>query len=415
MSSAVINKGGGFIQGIVLARLLGAESLGEWGMLQSVLALGVTLAVFGLSTTATKYTASLVRSHNDDLSVVLGGHVILTMVFGATLVISGIVLSDVIAASLLSAPQLVFALKVFSVVVLLNAIVSVLSGILAGLEHFRFLTIVESFSSVMGVSLVLSLAAVMHFDGAVLGFMLGRFITMLAVAFLVVRLLRRYGLRIEYKRSIRSIPAILKPALPVVWMGILAVPGQFLVLLALANQDNGYSQVGGFYAANQWRTIAVFLPHQILVAFLPIMASLAADHLDDALSLHRRMLWFVFFVALIVCLSMVVFPGLMLKPYGADFAGFELTLVILVVKAFFESLASVSRRTILALDGSWLLAIPEVASLLFVVTVGLPFLIPSYQAEGAASTLLIAQLVQFFLLMAIFRVLVARRTTKSAL
>lgn len=402
--NAVLIKGSALIQGILLARLLGAESFGEWGILNTTLAIVSAITIFGLNSSVAKFTAALVANGSDDLGPILSSHLIIAFLVGIVTCVLVLLFAPLLANELFNVPRLALPIRLISVIALLQAIVGVFNGILMGYERFKVMAKVDGICSVVGACLVVILAIPFGLLGALFGLLASRLLMLTLGARFVGIILQEKNVKLAIRYDARIVRSVLGLAFPLLLSGLVALPAQWIALLALAQQAGGYAEVGGFYAANQWRTFVVFLPHQLMVAFIPVLSSVFQDSIQQANRVNRMMFWLVFAVAAIISLPLLMFSSQVMELYGEGFELFYLALIIMVIKGFFESISAVFKKSLISMGRGWLLLMPEITSLLCVLTIGVPFLIPEYLAAGAALTFLLAQVLQFLTLYGAYRV-----------
>ena len=87
LTSSLITRVVGIIQGVLLARTLGVAAFGEWGIVLSTLALLGLFTLNGLSITASKYTAEYRQKARERLGKLLGLLILLACGVGVLLAV----------------------------------------------------------------------------------------------------------------------------------------------------------------------------------------------------------------------------------------------------------------------------------------------------------------------------------------
>jgi O-antigen/teichoic acid export membrane protein len=122
----------------------------------------------------------------------------------------------------------------------------------------------------------------------------------------------------------------------------------------LANQPNGYGELGVFNAASQWRTAIAFIP---TVLCQPLLATLS--HLTGVreFASFRRVLRANLLVNMTVCAAMAAIVILasqrIMKAYGDDFAAGRNVLILLVLSSVVSSTSNVIGQAIASLSRMW--------------------------------------------------------------
>ena len=172
-----------------------------------------------------------------------------------------------------------------------------------------------------------------------------------------------------------SLPALLSSSLvgPVTWF----------CSAMLVNQPHGYTEMGVFNAANQWRATILFVPAAVGAIVLPILSNLQGT---NERSRYRKVLWFNILlnggVALAIALPVSLLSGTIMNLYGAGFKSGSGALVLLSLATVLsvpssvvgQAIASAGRmRPALALNALWA-----------VVMIGASFWLTPYGARGLA-------------------------------
>ena len=130
-------KGLALAAGIVVARFLGKEMYGEYGMIRNTLVSIAVFSTFGLGFTATKYVSENKINNAENTSAIL------YYARNITLVVSGIMATGLflgakfVAVQILESPHLTIPLRVTSVWIVFNAVTTTQIGVLAGFGSFK--------------------------------------------------------------------------------------------------------------------------------------------------------------------------------------------------------------------------------------------------------------------------------------
>jgi O-antigen/teichoic acid export membrane protein len=402
----------GLATGVVLARLMGREGYGEVGVIVSTFALFTQIGTLSLGATATRYSAQLRIGDPESTGRFLGGILLLSSLASTLLAILIVLFAPQVALTL-NRPGLVGALRLSGVVMFLQGIDSIQMGILSGYEAFRTL------ARVMLVRAFVNLATSVL--GAYLYGLLGVVGAMILTNLVTVTLHRRAlnaifaqtGVSIRYALD----AAILKPlwefSFPVFLSGTLTMLSLWGVNALLVNQPEGYSQMGLFNAANQWRALGIFIPAVFTPAVLSIQSSLYASR--NRASYHRSVTGNLFVqsaIAALVAFVLAVLAPYLMRLYGSQFHDAANVLVLLALGWFLLTpnsilwIAAISRH-----DVWWGLLFNAIGiAFLFVFA----SLFVGSGARGIALAYLYAQLIQLGLQGVHYYVTKGRDTAESA-
>lgn len=342
------------LAGIVTARLLGKTAYGELGLLVSTIdALGV-LAGLSLSVTLTKHLAETAAT-----SPVRAGNILrMTRVFTAAsgLAISAAVFffSEQLAGRTFGAPNLAGTIKLCSPLVFLGAIYGLQNGALSGLEAFRRIAFINVAKAVWHLPLMLAGAYFFALNGAVAAMLISSAAGCLLGWFELKRETERLGIRAGDGPLISDPRMLLDFSLPSFLASLLYAPAIWIAGLMLAVSSGGYAALGVFSAANQWRSLMLFLPDMLSRAVMPVFASLlSSGNKTEARSLFIKLSLAVAVIAIPLALLVIVLSKIIMGLYGPQFSGGETALVLVTIAALLLALESPVGNIIAAAGKMW--------------------------------------------------------------
>jgi O-antigen/teichoic acid export membrane protein len=405
--SSVVVKTASLVQAIALARVLGIAGFGEWGILLStVVTIGV-VASFGAGLVATKYVAELKLSNTHRLGRILGVLVSLSSVLGLICLAVLALFLQPLATLILAAPQLAGSLMLVGVVVCFNALSNVFEGVLSGFERFGDIAVINTGAALVGTPMTVTLAISYGVTGALSGLIVTSLLTLMAFLGRSLILLRKFNIHISASATSMDWQAVWTISLPTTLAALSIVPLYSVAYAALAHQTGGFNELGGFNAANQWRTIVIFLPTQLLAPFVPAMAGLSTTRSMERSYLKSRVLILVTVVSLAVAVPFLLASPWLMRLYGQGFEGYSLVMALLVFKGVFESMNLVLHASMVAVGRAWYLLVSN-GIFCAITLAGIMWLIPVLRAVGLAATLLFAQAVHFFVQQALCNVVLRR-------
>jgi len=262
----------GIVSSVVIARLLGREGFGQFGIIQSTVLLFGTFAGFGLGLTATKYVAEYRRKDPVKAGRILGLSALVALGSGAifaTLMAAG---APWLAATTLAAPHLADGLRIGAVIILFTALNGSQTGALVGLEAFKLTAQLNLLTGLASLPLVVGGVVLFGLEGALWGLALSAFVTWSLFHWGLRRELRRADIPFTLKGSFQEGRVLWAFALPAVISGLLAAPVNWACHALLVNQPEGYAAMGIVNAANQWFYAMLFLPGVLARASIPVLS-----------------------------------------------------------------------------------------------------------------------------------------------
>ena len=337
---------------IGVARLLGGESFGELGMVRSTVEMFAVFASFRLGSTATKYVAEF-RSHSPRRAGVILQLTLLIAFF--TCLATSLVCffsSHSLSVTVLNRAGMSSSMAIGSVFLFVYIYGMVMEFALAGFEAFRAIAFVNILRGVLACVVILPLAWQWGVDGVLVGLTFNAFVVL--VIFFVC-------IRAEQKRC--NVPALVSFqemraessilfhfALPGVLSGIILAASLWFGRVLLVNLEDGYQQLGVFSAANQWRTIILFLPAIIGRVLLPVLSETYGNQsADDFSRLAGKNIFTIWAMALPLTIIMIGCSDLLALFFGNEFTGLERVLPLLLASVFFYAVSATVSQV---LDGA---------------------------------------------------------------
>jgi O-antigen/teichoic acid export membrane protein len=345
MTGAVVGKTIGLVTSVILARLLGQEKLGEYGMVFSTIAMFQTFAGFGLGVTATRYVAQFRKEQPERAAGVVRLSLNASVLTGAFFAILLFALAPLIAAKTLAAPHLAGLVRISSVVLFLVAVDGAQTGILAGLESFRAVAFINVLYGALNLIVMVCGALAAGLLGAVIALCVSQFIKFVLNRAVLRRETQRAGLTGVSCRAAELVPILWAFSLPALLSGLLVDPVGWASNTILVNQPEGYSEMGILGAASSWYAAITFVPSSLAALALPVLSDLLGRGKTEQFSKVLKLKVLLFGA---LALAAAVPIALLSKPimglYGESFVSgshvLEMTAVSAVMVAILAPLSS---------------------------------------------------------------------------
>ncbi len=337
-----ISRGMMLLASILVARFLGKFGYGEFGMIRSTVGMLGILAGFGMGLTATKFLAELKESDPVRAGRIVG------LTWNCALISSGliclimVIFAGPIAEHTLNNKSLAAALRVGTLLLLIGALNGVQTGALAGFEAFKGIAKVNF---IVGIASFPILTAGAYLGG-VMGALIGLAINLALHWFLNHLLLKKefakHNITPVYSGWREERNVLWKYSVPAVVSGMMVAPILWLGKSVLANQPEGYGELGVFTLAETWRTLIIVGCGMIGRASFPVMAQLYGEGKHSA---FKKALFAQLIInATIVCsFTMVVILSAhwIEKAYGDDFKNSATVIIIVLLSAIPMQLTAV--------------------------------------------------------------------------
>jgi len=338
---------------VVIARLLGPSSFGVFGLATSMAVTLSLIAGLGLGDASYKYVAEYYRADN-----VRGARMGSVIVWSTTTLSAALFLALWLLRSFWV--HKVFPSSVPSMVIGLclclawtNLLFAVLTGLFAGLQHFRDFTILSFLQAVAVAGLVL----VLGFDGTVGALLAYVVASALSIGWGLAKLFRTDRALLSWPGldSFRELKQMLHFSAPL-WIGSFALsPVITFTFILLARQPGGDSQLGLFNTANGLRMLIAILPSVIATVITPALIQEGGvkgdkDAFRSLLGKSFSAMALATIPLLIICLF---FSDLLLLIYGKAYAGASRLFIPLVAAAAVGAVGAPLITVMMAKNKTW--------------------------------------------------------------
>jgi O-antigen/teichoic acid export membrane protein len=345
VSGNVLTKGLAFISAIIVARFLGKDFYGEYGLLRNIVINIGMLSTFGLGYTATKFIAE-----TTDLKKRL---LIIRTSLGISVTISTVIalilflFSETIAVDYLELPHLSIYLKVVAGWLILNAITLTQTGILAGLGAFKLMAKYNLYIGLATFLLTLIGVYWYGFSGAIAALVASQILNTLLFAYLI----HRYSGKGKTKHAFDLYKEMVFFSTPLALQEIVySISGILTYIIILRCSNRG--QLGVFNAAMQWSGIILFIPSILRNVMLKHFSAHNND-LESLKHIVKRSLLLNFMLTTIPVMFLLFCFPLISSLYGKSFTGLFLPVLFLLIGTIFMSLNTVYNQFYMSVNRNW--------------------------------------------------------------
>ena len=341
---SVLGKGLSLIAGIVVARFLGRDVYGEYGLIKSTLLNISVFSTLGLGYTGTRYISKVYSEHKDEVRHIIRIIYGITCISSAFMAIALLLFSKQIAI-IVKAPEMAYALRITSVIIILNAVNTSQVGMLSGLKQFRRIAINNTYAGL----LTFITSSVFTYIWGLSGALLSLFVSMLFNAAINNYSIRHFCKQLEDRgASSYSIKEIVSFSIPVALQeslySIVAWLGAYLII-TYAN----YGELGINSAAMQWSAIILFIPGVFKNVLLSYFSSST-----DTTSLRKRMILINFVATFFPWLLIVLFSRFITGFYGTTYTNLSSVLCVSCMTPIFSSISGVIIYEFISCGRTWL-------------------------------------------------------------
>ncbi|WP_163929940.1 oligosaccharide flippase family protein [Paraferrimonas sp. SM1919] len=400
MAGAIISRGLMLCSMIIVARLLGSASYGELGMIQSTVSMIGVIAGFGLGLMATKYIAQFRQKDLQKTGRVIAIARLISLASGTLMALSLFVLSPWLASNSLNAPHLELCLKIGSLIVFFNALNSVQTGTLAGLESFKAIAIVNFVVGVLSFPILTLGVYYNGLTGVVWGLAINLIINWI-LNFIVLRgELIRNGVIVVYEGLKKELTTITNFAFPALLGTLMIGPANWLSRAILANQVDGYSELGLLTAALVFQALILFVGSTLSAPLLSILSKEAENATKKLKVMNMVISWSI---GVFVAIPLLCFPEVIYFIFGNEYAtnNFKVTFSLVVYSTIIIMYKEGLSRALVTNNLLWWGFLDNLLWAISVVSFS--YLLVDFGAPGLSASLLISYIIITLLLLPVYK------------
>jgi O-antigen/teichoic acid export membrane protein len=281
MAGAVISRGLMLAAWVCVARMLGKTGYGELGMIQSTVGMFFVFAGFGLGLTATKHIAEFRSSDPARAGRIISLSWLVAMVTGGLMALGLFIFAPWLAEHTINAPHLSGVLRIGGLILFINALNGAQTGALSGFEAFKTIAHVNLFVGLISFPILVGGAYLGGLTGAVWALAINLGVNWLLNHIALRKEARRYAVPLSFVNCTSDLPVLWKFSLPAVLAGVMVGPVRWACGALLANQPDGYGEIGIFSAALVFQNMLLFASGMINAPLLSMVSNAGANISDN--------------------------------------------------------------------------------------------------------------------------------------
>lgn len=400
---SAVSKAAAMVVGIIIARLLGVEAFGEYGMVKSTLFYIAVFSTFGLGSTSTRYMALCPQDDYQAVVKIIRNSITITLMTSSVMAVLLFIFAGVITTE----PHLVAILRYTALIVVFNAINTTQIGLLSGLKLFKAIATNNALSGLATFIMGPLLTLYWGLNGAVLSLFTATVFQCILNHIAISKYLRSIaGKAAEQSQESEhtSLSSLFLFSLPIALQECVYASASWIRVMMVTTLAS-YSQLGLYTATNQCHLIIIFIPGVLRSVILSHLSSTMGDAKQHSKTL-TTMLKTNLICTLIPAVGIAVLSPVIETIYGESFAGLVPVLIVTAVVSIFESISDTYVQEFITHGKNWIVLCGYVIRNYGSLLIALPLLL-NYGAEHGAfmaySAILITQIVYCLMLHLIYR------------
>jgi O-antigen/teichoic acid export membrane protein len=397
---SVIGNGFGkvftFIAMILVARILGKEAFGEFGLARSTASMFVAFSSFGMGLTATKYIAELLHTDKERTGRIIGLTYVLTFFTSLLVAVVFYLSSPWLCETQLGKPELINVIRWGAILLFLMTFMGTQIAVMTGFQDFRGLAIATIIAGILSLPIYVGGAYWLGILGSVVAAILCIVLNIATNSFFIYKNTKKYKIRYEFYDGYKELSVLWNSNLPIVICSILYAGMIWLVQMMLRLQPNGATELGEFYAAQNIQMAIFFLPSLLSTVFFPNLCEVSGTSQNDRYwAVVKKGLGLQTVVSLILALPVILFHNFLMKLYGNEFIDNGLILVAFSVWGILNILCGAVWQVMVNQKKVWICAFITFFELNISLFLAYYLIQNYYGGNGAITALIIGRIVNF--------------------
>jgi O-antigen/teichoic acid export membrane protein len=344
-----------FIAMVLVARILGKEAFGEFGLVRSTATMFVAVSSFGMGLTATKYIAELLHTDKERTGRIIGLTYVFTFFTSLLVAIMFYLISPWICETQLNKPELTNVMQLGAVLLFLMTFMGTQVAVMTGFQDFRGL----AFAALIGGLTMLPIYVVGTYYWGICGSVIGAILVTSLNIFInicfIYQNINKYQICYDFINIHKEWHVLGQSNIPLVLANIIYSSMFWICQLMLAGQTNGSAELGIYYVAMNFQMIMFFLPQQLQPVFFPILSELNGKNYHSQYWKVVRKYWFsTISITLITIIPFILMPELFMGIFGIEFTDNWLVLIITGSGVLINSVTSISCHILISRGQNWL-------------------------------------------------------------
>ena len=335
------------LSGILIARFLGKDLYGEYGVVKTNMFYMAGFSTFGLVYSSTRYIAKYINKNNEKIIGIVKSATKITFVFSFIIALV-LFLSAEQLENFLEIPDIASIFRSLSIIIILKAIASTGNGILAGLGEFERLAKSNALSGITMFILCIPLTYYWGLYGALSSLAFSQFVNLVINYWYIHKICNRFP---AYYINENDTKSLLKFSFPIALQEISYAICNWAGILLLTKLST-LSEVGLYTATAQWNAVITIIPG--------MLANVVLSHLSGSEGKQQQQLVYRVLAIYLVCtgipfIFVYVLSDVIVSFYGSEFLAMKEVLRLNMFITIPACCSEVFKAELIALGKTWIL------------------------------------------------------------
>ena len=336
------------ISGIVIARFLGKDLYGDYGLVKSTMFYVASFATFGLGLTSTKYISQCVSTSDKCARGIVKDSISITLLFSGFIALLLIFFAKPISLYV-GDEKLIQPFRYLSIIIMCRALTTTQIGLLAGFKKFEKIARNSVYSGLFLFCLCIPFTYFFSLDGALMSLLLSQIFNSIINHITIKKLLNTLPSEMYYSRK----KELIKFSFPIALQESSYTICNWAAIIFLTKFSSS-GELGLYTAAAQWNAIITMIPGLLGNVILSYLASSVLTDFNHSKTLKKMIS--INFITTFIPFSIIFFlADIIASSYGKTFCELPNVLRVLAFSTIFETCSSVFKSEFLAINKTWTL------------------------------------------------------------
>lgn len=335
------------LSGIFIAKFLGKDLYGEYGIVKSTMFLIALFATFGLGDTSTKFVAEFIQKDIKQVGSIIKASYRIAISFSLFMCLCLLLFADSLA-EFVKVPHMSMAFRLLGVIIVFRALNTVGAGLLGGFKEYKELGRNNILSGLFMFVCSIPLTLLFGLRGALASLLFSQVILSFLNTFEVRKryLLIPKSSNLSYDRQLFlfSFPFALNE-----FIYTTSAWGSTLLL----TRYSSVGELGIFSACTQWESIILFMPSLLGNVILSYLSTTADTNKERHSLILQRMLFVNLLCTSIPLLVVLFFSSSITSFYGETFITMKPVLVVTILSTIFACMSRVFLANLTSEGKNW--------------------------------------------------------------
>ncbi len=338
------------LSGIIIARFLGKDLYGEYGLVKTTMFQIAAFSTLGLGYTSTKFIAEYRSKNEKFLLSIAKASIRITFYTSITLAIIFLIGAEPLA-QYINEPTMAMPFRTLGIIIIIRAVSTTQIGLLGGYGNFKAIAYNNVISGVFMLIVCVPLTYFWSIKGSLLALLLSQVLVLL----LNYRSTQKIERLLPSQENIPFYKQLIVFSIPVTLQEFTFALRYWLGLILITKYASK-GEVGLYTAAALWQSIILFIPSFLSNVILSHLSFLTSDPKKQTKTVNRMLLINIL-CTIIPLILVILFANWITSLYGPTFTGLSIVIEILGCGAIFTCCSNVISAEMIAENRIWALAI----------------------------------------------------------